>query len=196
MKRFALLVLFLAATSSVALAQWAAVLGASRAASGVYVLKDQGTTNNDFDQFGDNAARLYLSSSWTAGSSYTIRRVVVLLYTAGSPTFDVQVQIQGDSAGAPSGTALCTSTTTINAATLTGTATAYNFDFAVGTAITSGTKYHIVTTSSTLGDASNYVKVRINYAGATGQDLYSWNGSGWSPRYSNTQYVFETWAIE
>lgn len=191
-----LLALLLSASSLFAQARQSTLLLLNTGGSAAYVAKDSQSTNNDFDDFADAAARENVGSSFTAGSSYTIRRVELLLYRLGSPTFTFTVSIYADSGGVPTGAALCTSTETFDSSTLGTTAATVTANFSTGTALTSGTKYHIVLDSSAVGDGSNDVRWRINYNTVSGQSITSYNGAVWSTRYASSQAVFTSYAFE
>lgn len=88
MKRLAFLVLFLAATSGVALAQWAAVLGASRAASGPVTATDNFNRANQDPMAGAGLTMSDGVSVWVNGPGSTLTKMAIdtnVLTSTGSP---------------------------------------------------------------------------------------------------------------
>jgi hypothetical protein len=160
-----------------------------------YVLKDSQETDADFDAFGQDAADQWKGTSFTAGSSYTLNRISAKIYRAGSAAYIISSYLYSDSVGIP-GTLLATSTTTKTHSDLQISGAFEDFNFS-GTALTNGTKYHIVFKQDTV-DASNFCRWRQNtYGGTTGQNTSrSSDGSSWFAYQTNTQHDYKTYALE
>lgn len=120
-----------------------------------------------------------ISSSFVAGSSYTLTKLDMNFKKVGTPsTRNMTVDIFASSGGLPTGSTLGTSSTTYAANSFESDA-----DGSIGTvtfagvALTSGTTYCMVFTLSGSTDASNYCRT-INNTSAGTLGLY--NGSSWS----------------
>jgi hypothetical protein len=128
---------------------------------------------------GVNSNGLYIAQQFTAGSSFSLGRVVFGFNTVtGSPTAPTTVSIQTSSGGAPSGTALVT--TTVPPQFL-----ASNVSVPVPCTLTSGTVYWIVLAA--VGDASDFVtwlKSNQVSGASTSTNGTSWTAQGYGLYYS------------
>lgn len=105
------------------------------------------------------------------GTDSGVRLTSLLFYNAsqGTANEDIQVRIETDSAGEPSGTPVTNGTTTIKASDVsTEQFTELSAVFATPPSITSGTDYHIVVQQAG-GDKDNYWQVRANTPGGYSQ---------------------------
>ena len=78
----------------------------------------------------------------------------------GSPTYDVLFTLQTDNAGKPSGTIL--KSINITASTWDSITNSTDYLISLPYSVTANTKYHIVATASSMGDASNYRTIQWN----------------------------------
>lgn len=97
-------------------------------------------------------------ATWfTTVGGFTCCKVGFWLAAVGSPTFNLTAKIYSDDGGSPSrpSTLLATSTGTVAASGIGGSASEVDFDFA-GQALSASTKYWVVLTPDA-NDSSNYV---------------------------------------
>lgn len=122
---------------------------------------------------------LYVAQSFTAGSSFSLGRVVLdFAALTGTPTGLATVSIQTSSGGAPSGTALVS--TSVPALYLSGLVS-----IPVPCPLSSGTGYWIVL--SAVGDASDYVtwlKSNQTSGASTSTSGTSWTAQAYGLYYS------------
>jgi hypothetical protein len=125
-----------------------------------------------------NSNGLYIAQSFTAVANYNLGRVVPAFNAVtGSPTAPTTVSIQTSSGGAPSGTALVT--TTVPPQFL-----ASNVSIPVPCSLTSGTVYWIVLAA--VGDASDYVSwLKTNQTSGAST---STNGTSWTAQTYGLYY--------
>jgi hypothetical protein len=128
---------------------------------------------------GVNSNGLYIAQSFTAASSFSLGRVVFGFNTVtGAPTGPTAVSIQTSSGGAPSGTALIS--TTVPPQFL-----ASNVSIPVPCALTSGAAYWIVLAA--VGDASDFVtwlKTSQVSGASTSANGTSWTAQAYGLYYS------------
>lgn len=133
--------------------------------------------------------RLY--QTFTATSSYTITSVKLLIYRGSAGTSgNAIVAIKATSAGKPTGADLCSGSVAISALTTSTSGAWVEFTLGAGTALTSGTKYAIVT----YNDSTGYHYPRIDTASgySTGNAGYSTDsGTNWTE--TTTDILFETY---
>lgn len=126
-----------------------------------------------------NSNGLYIAQSFTAVANYNLGRVVLAFSTVtGSPTVPTTVSIQTSSGGAPSGTALVT--TTVPPQFLVS-----NVSIPVPCALTSGAVYWIVLAA--VGDGSDYVSwLKTNQTSGAST---STNGTSWTAQTYGLYYA-------
>jgi hypothetical protein len=99
-----------------------------------------------------------LAQSFQISTASTVSEVDLWLKKIGSPTGNMTVEIQTDSAGEPSGTAVTNGTSnTVSASTLTTSFGDITFSFASNPSLASGTTYWIVLTTADSQSNTNYV---------------------------------------
>ncbi len=123
---------------------------------------------------------LYLAQSFTAGSSFSLGRVVLTLALTGAPV-PTTVSIQTSSAGAPSGTVLVS--TSLPPAMVP--ASAATVSIPVPCTLTSGTTYWIVVAAA--GDASDFYA--WSKSNQTSGASTSTNGSTWTAQAYGFYYA-------
>lgn len=109
----------------------------------------------------DAAARTQISQGFKPDTSSTVTKVRLWLKKTGTPagTDTVTAEIQTDSAGVPSGTAVTngTSTAVDISDTITTSYAWVTFTFATAPSLTSGTQYHLVLQGAFTVSGVNYV---------------------------------------
>jgi len=99
-----------------------------------------------------------LAQSFEISTASTVSEVDLYLKKVGAPTGNLTVEIQTDSAGEPSGTAVTNGTSnTVSASTLTTSFADITFSFASNPSLASGTTYWIVLTTADSQSNTNYV---------------------------------------
>lgn len=119
------------------------------------------------------------AQSFSLTSGATIASVICVMQKVSSPTDDMQVEIQTDSGGAPSGT-LVGATGSVPAADITAFDTAVTFT--VNATLSASTTYWVVMKRSGARDAVNFFRISRSpaagpYAGGTGA---SRNSNTWA----------------
>lgn len=129
---------------------------------------------------GVNSNGLYIAQSFTAGSSFSLGRIVLDFSTVtGTPAGPATISIQTSSGGAPSGTALAT--VTVPPAYLSGVVSV-----PLPCALVNGTGYWIVL--SAVGDASDFVTwLKSNQTSGAST---STNGSSWTAQTYGLYYSY------
>lgn len=134
----------------------------------------------------------------TSGSdtihTFTSSGTFTAVLTTQVANTDLQVEIQTDNAGVPSGTAVTNGTTTILTSDVGSSFSVIPATFATEPSLTSGTDYHIVL-KQTGGDAENYYSVKTNTAGgyALGNIQTSSNsGSTWTEQTDDMYFTLYT----
>lgn len=99
-----------------------------------------------------------LAQSFQVSSLTPVAEVDLWLKKVGTPTGNLTVEIQTDSAGEPSGTAVTNGTSnTVSASTLTTSFADITFTFSSNPSLASGTTYWLVLTTSDTQSNTNYV---------------------------------------
>lgn len=166
------------------------------AAAGCDTLKDSQTaTAEEAASVGNVAGNTYVATKFTAGSSYSLCRVDLLLAKAGAtgtPTGNVFAYLYSDASGAP-GTLLATSDPVDATALPTaGTSNWVSFSFSSPASVASGTVYRVAT-SYTNTAALSFVYWWRNSAFVSGGVHSSTNGTTWNP-LSSRQNNFKTFS--
>ncbi len=189
MKRiFAVLLLFVSTT---AFAAGPALLGggAPGGGGGTYVLKDSQLTVDTSADFGGGEYTVWAGTSFTAGSSYTLRRISLPLAKNGSPVFNVTFYIYNSAMNSLLGTS-----NIVNAATVpNGAGGKTNFDFS-GVSLSSGTTYVIVGNTSAYDGSNTLWWDRA--VSITGKNAY--RDATFPPGVwvADSQFNFITYAVE
>lgn len=152
-------------TTAVAGPPWVrrpAIAPATAAGASSLTLKDSKTndSNNTANGVKNTAARTYLASKWTAGSSYSLAALETMGAkggAVGNPTGEITCYVYSNGSSAP-GTLLGTSDTVAASSYPAAASPAWiRFTFPTPVSLTSGTVYwHVFTTSAGV-DANNYV---------------------------------------
>ena len=143
-----------------------------------------GTQQGGHTNLGSGSAStngLYLAQQFTAGSSFSLGRMVLYLALTGAPG-TTTVSIQTSSGGAPSGTVLAS--TVLPPAMVPGSAAAVSIPLPCS--LTSGTGYWIVVAAA--GDASDYYAWSKSDQ-ASGAST-STNGSAWTAQAYGFAYSY------
>ena len=140
--------------------------------------------------FGDVSGNTQRSVKIIPRGAITSSSIKLLLNKQGSPTGNLTIEVQTDSAGSPSGTPVTNGTSnTVAMSGLSGSYVETAFAFASAFSLSAGTTYHIVLKRSDAVSGSNYVRClglgsSSDYASFVGK---AYNGSTWSA--SNLMYV-------
>jgi len=193
MRRFLYILLYLIILPSTAFSWGSFTLGNT---SSGYVLKNSWETQDSNRYFNYSVVYPYVAGEFVPDFTGQIRRVAVLLKKNVSPVGDITMQIWSDNGGSPStpNTSLSSSTTTINASTLTTSYLWYDFDFA-GQAVTSGTHYWIIMTGD-LETGGNYPYWGFDDAGGGANiDIYYYDTS-WHQASTTAQACIRLYTYE
>jgi hypothetical protein len=134
------------------------------------------------------------AAKFAAGDSVTVCSTSLRLKKVGSPTFNLTAYIYGSTGTEPDESNIIGGSDSVSASSLS-TSYAYISFTGMSAAITNTTEYWIVLVASAVGDASNYVHIRID----TGCDFedgvkYSSNGTSWTNSSSDrgfNYYLYE-----
>jgi hypothetical protein len=134
------------------------------------------------------------ASKFVAGDSATICSISLRLKKTVSPTFSLAAYIYGSTGTEPDESSILGGSDSVDSASLS-TSYAYISFTGMSAAITNTTEYWIVLVASEVGDASNYVNIRID----SGCDFeegvkYSSNGTSWTNSSSTrgfNYYLYE-----
>lgn len=100
-----------------------------------------------------------LAQSFQVTGAQTVGTITAYLKKVGSPTGNLTVEIQPDSAGAPSGTAVSNGTSgTVAASTLTTSYADITFSFATPPSLSGSTTYWLVLKTTDSASNTNYVQ--------------------------------------
>lgn len=139
-----------------------------------------GTTGPDrFGQSGaDNDHPFAFGDPFVASNTETMSQIKLRLRTFGSPTDNVQVKIESDGSGAPSGTVL--GTASIAAGSLTSTFTDYTVNFDSSVSVSNGVTYWVVGDRSGTGSNTDAFEAGYDGSGSSSQFYYSgaWHARG------------------
>lgn len=131
---------------------------------------------------------------FTPRQNITVSELKAFLRKFGSPTDNVFVEIQGDSAGSPDGSAISNGTS--NDIAGSGLTTSYvetTITFAAAFSLTANTPYWIVFQRDSTLDNSNYYQVECSSDGDYGNfDCQKYNGSAWSDNSDLIYIEFST----
>lgn len=108
----------------------------------------------------DAVARTQISQGFKSNTSAAVKKVRLWLKKTGSPTGNINIEIQTDSSGVPSGTAV-TNGTSANLDIATKITTTYawvTFTFATQPTLTAGTQYHLVFQGDNTINGTAYVQ--------------------------------------
>ncbi len=148
-------------------------------------------TNVVCQNIGDVYQRQIIAGAFNASSPY-MPTVTFNLKNTGSPTDKIMIQVENNVAGHPGNGSIAS--TTVSAALLTSTQTAYSFTIPPAAAATIGNEYWFTFTRTGALDASNYAQICFNNnstynpPGEKQWDGTSWGGSGvWALIGSYTQ---------
>lgn len=135
----------------------------------------------------NSTAVTYASVSWTAGSSYSLKKASIYMLQQGvvPSGYTVYVQIWSASGTAPNtllGTSISIDPSTI------GTGAFYDFIFSTPVALTSGTVYCMVFAGTFPISSTNYVKIGYNPSG-TGTIETSSDGTTWVVNANGNLYM-------
>lgn len=127
--------------------------------------------------------------SFTAGSSYSLERLDVILQKINSPTDNVTVTIM---TGSITGTVVGTSDA-YDGSTIPGTETYVPFTFSTPVSITSGVKYYFIVERSGARDTTNYYRTYISLASSyAGGGKYSKANNAWGAESGSFDMKFKT----
>lgn len=157
-----------------------------------FTQKDSQTTDNGLDRVG-TAGRTKESTSFTPASSYVITRVSVKIAKENGPVGNAHLALYADDGGGLPGALLATSTTSIDASTLSTTPAYVDFDF-VGQAAVLGTKIHIASYGDGAGDgfgAGNLIWEKNDTV--PGQKIGVLESGTWFELRNNQQHDFKTY---
>lgn len=139
-------------------------------------------TNNGYI-YSNSTPSKYITGTFVASSSYTVKAIDIAVFKVGSPTGTYTAKIYSTSGYNPS-SVLASSTTVRNASEISGTQVSMqvvSFDFS-GVTLTYGTRYAIVLYSTDADGDANYVGYGIGAAScASDQSIrLSSDGASWS----------------
>jgi hypothetical protein len=143
----------------------------------------------------------YMAQKFTTlyDADWPLREVKIKLRKIGSPTDNVQVTIQADSSGSPSGTNLMGSVATVAGADVSADYAWTSFTWSAGNSYTieHGTDYWIAISRSGSDDPDNYFEIAVSEAlGYSRGNLKVYDGSAWQTRPTDADMLFEVWGRE
>lgn len=153
------------------------------------------TTNstNVEDTFGFTTGQQYAAQSFTTTQSGTISSIATSLQTVGSPSDNVTVSLQADSAGAPSGVSLGSGTVAAASVPSACSSGRTTFTFSGPVTVTNSTLYWVVYSRSGANDTSNRYQICGNDTSsyATGNpaeasNLFVWTNFTWEDNITLT----------
>ncbi len=116
-----------------------------------------------------------IAVKFTPTSTYVVSKFFTIGSRTGSLMGNLIASLQADSAGAPSGIKLASST--IATSTVTVGATNLDFNLDLNPLVTGSTQYWFVMEMATPGNASNYFEFNATASGSTS---YNYDGATWS----------------
>ena len=147
-------------------------------------------TSTGGQKLGDASGDTYVGFSFptsatsvTGHSSY-LAEVIVQIETVGSPSGNITAYLYANSGGAPTGSALATSTV-VPTSQLSSSYQQFAFEFLTPYQMTPATEYWMVFEYSGTSSASNYVNMSQNTTTTTGSIVTSANGSSWTANTGN-----------
>jgi hypothetical protein len=106
----------------------------------------------------DATARTQISQGFKPNTSSTVTKVRLWLKKVGTPTGNINIEIQTDNSGVPSGTAVTNGTSdNVDVSTLTTSYDWIEFTFSTNPSLTASTQYHLVLQGDFTVNSSNYV---------------------------------------
>jgi hypothetical protein len=145
----------------------------------------------------DNHAYIFgnywVAQTFTPSVAHTITSVKLKLFRNGSPG-TITVSIRATSGGQPTGSDLCSGTTSGNTLTTSTPGEWRETALGSGYGLSAGTTYAIVV-RATGGDASNYVWWRLDTGSTYGGGMYLYSMNSGSSWISGASYdlMFEEW---
>lgn len=107
----------------------------------------------------DTVARTQISQGFKPNTSSTVTKVRLWLKKTSTPTGNINIAIQTNNSGVPSGTAVTNGTSeNLDISTLTTTYQWYTFTFFTNPSLTVGTQYHIVLQGSNTINGTAYAQ--------------------------------------
>lgn len=157
-----------------------------------YLLDQQQTTNTAVAEgLRSSSAYTRKAQSFQLATAGPVPFIDVMLARNGSPTGRIWFQLEADSAGRPSGTALA-STDKLDVAALSTSAVFIRFPFRTTASLSASTTYHLVAYGDFTISASNFVYWLGNTAGgyASGK-AQKFDGAAWADQATDTDQVFK-----
>lgn len=141
-------------------------------------------------------ANVFTGQTFTAGATYSIVKVSLLLYRTGTPD-TVTVELQSTSSGLPTNTILASGTTDGNTLTTSSSGEWREITFSVPYNITSGTVYAIVIKALTGTGTSDAVNWRADNTPGLAGGIYVFSNNGGST-WANFAHdmLFETYSAD
>lgn len=132
----------------------------------------------------------YLATAFTTTGAYDLCRIQMEMYRNGSCDGTIYLQVRTHSTDRPSSTVVGTSST-IDASTISTTATFYNFDFSPALSLSGSTIYWIVPVSNPA--CSQGQSMQINWATNGSQTTwYGTDGTSWTGIEGNSTFNYRT----
>lgn len=129
------------------------------------------------------------AQSFTPTITGPINRITVKLAKNGTPSGNIVMTLEADSAGSPSGTPLATATS-LSCASITSSPVYYDIDFPTPFTATAGVVYwYVLAGTFTQSDTDNVKTYGNSAAGYAGGVPKTWNGASWSSALS-ADFVF------
>lgn len=130
----------------------------------------------------DGTENHYWAQSFVCGANGTLDSIAISLSKSGSPTGNLTVKLFADSGGVnPTGSALSSSTTSLDVSTVSTSQTEYSFTFPNDYTLVSGTKYWLRIESTTTASNTNCINIWYSNANpyASGNINRSSDGITW-----------------
>lgn len=169
------------------------VTGSSMAVSGGC----NGSTIQEYTSGNGYATMFYYSGyywyygTFTAADTTPICTIEAEIYKVGSPTGNITAYIYAVSSGAPTGSALATSSTVVDASTLPSSSGGTYASWSIAFTPTASTHYAIVLYKPSNSN-TNYVRWGVNVT-ISGEAIgYSGNGTSWTVEDSSASVNFRT----
>ncbi len=132
------------------------------------------------------------AQKYVQAHAFDLWRVGLKIAKVGSPSGDIQIALQTDSAGSPSGTTVATCS--LAASSIGTSPTWYWLTAGTSPALTASASYWLVIKRSTALSATDYFTLSMDTTAH--QTCKAWNGSSWVAQ-PNSQYVpFRVWGWE
>lgn len=131
-----------------------------------------------------------VGQSFTTGSAYSLAAIQIKLQTTGSPTDNVFITVLS---GSINGTVIATSSK-INGASISGTATLFVFTFPSPPALSDATKYYFIVQRDGARDTTNASIILCSTSSSYANGgMYSKDNNAWSDESSTFDTVFQTY---